>query len=279
MTTTASPTATTSAAPSLTDVLAGPEVPGGPLVLDRSWWSWAGPHGGLLAAVALHAGRALAGAGRTPRSLSAQFLRTVDDGQVRPETHLVREGGASSTVSSVLRGSDGGVVLSSVLTSGRSRGGGEPYGVVDPPRVPPVEDCTPLALPVELVPYGQHFEHRPAAGSLPFAGGERAELVAWVRLRADDPLDSAALTVLVDAMPPALYGVVREPVVVPTVDLTVSYAAGLDEAPLRGWVLVRIATRTAAAGWCVDDSEVWSPDGALLVQARQTRRVLGELTR
>jgi acyl-CoA thioesterase len=261
--------------PSLSDVLAVD----GPLSLDRSWWSWAGPHGGLLAAVALRAGRSLAGPGRTPRALSAQFLRTVDDGHVRPEAELVREGGASSTVSSVLRGADGGVVLQAVLTSGRPRGGGEPYTVVGMPQVPAPEDCTPLALPVELVPYGQHFEHRPAAGSLPFAGGDRAELVAWVRLRADDPLDSAALTVLVDAMPPALYGVVREPVVVPTVDLTVSYASGLDEAPGRGWVLVRIATRTAADGWCVDDSEVWAPDGSLLVQARQTRRVLGELRR
>jgi hypothetical protein len=277
MTTTASPTATTSAAPSLTDVLAGPEVPGGPLVLDRSWWSWAGPHGGLLAAVALHAGRALAGAGRTPRSLSAQFLRTVDDGHVRPETHLVREGGASSTVSSVLRGSDGGVVLSSVLTSGRSRGGGEPYGVVDPPRVPPVEDCTPLALPVELVPYGQHFEHRPAAGSLPFAGGERAELVAWARLRDDDPSTRRA-DVLVDAMPPALYGVVREPVVVPTVDLTVAYASGSTTTP-------------CAAGCSSDRHRARPPTAGASTTARcgrltapccagaQTRRVLGELGR
>ena len=268
-------TMTTTAPPSLSTVLAAD----GPLVLDRSWWSWAGPHGGLLAAVAVRAGSRLAGDGRTPRALSAQFLRTVDDGEVRPEAALVREGGASSTVSSVLRGSDGGVVLQSVLTSGRARGGGQPYSVVGVPEVPGPEDCEPLALPVELVPYGQHFEHRPAAGPLPFSGGDRAELVAWVRLRADDPLDAAALTVLVDAMPPALYGVARTPVVVPTVDLTVSYASGLDEAPRRGWVLVRIATRTAADGWCVDDSEVWAPDGTLLVQARQTRRVLGELAR
>ena len=268
-------TTTATAPPSLSAVLAVD----GPVRLDRSWWSWAGPHGGLLAAVAVGAGRALAGPGRTPRALSAQFLRTVTDGEVRPEARLVREGGASSTVSSVLHGSDGGVVLQAVLTSGRARGDGAPYTVVDMPAVPAPEDCTPLALPVEMVPYGQHFEHRPAAGVLPFSGGDRAELVAWVRLRADDPLDAAALTVLVDAMPPALYGVVREPVVVPTVDLTVSYASGLDDAPRRGWVLVRIATRTAADGWCVDDSEVWAPDGTLLVQARQTRRVLGGLGR
>ena len=266
---------TTTAPPSLTRVLSTP----GPLVVDRSWWSWAGPHGGLLAAVALRSGQALAGPGRTPRSLSVQFLRAVADGVVRPEARLVREGGASSTVSSALRGSDGEVVLQSVLTSGRAGGSGEPYGVVPAPDVPGPDACAPLALPVDLVPYGQHFEHRPATPVLPLAGGDRAELVAWVRFRDDDPLDAAALTVLVDAMPPALYGLARVPVPVPTVELSVSYASGLDEAPRRGWVLVRIATRTAADGWCVDDSEVWAPDGALLVQGRQTRRVLGELGR
>ena len=264
--------------PSLSTVLSA--VPaGGPLVLDRSWWSWAGPHGGLLAALALRAAVPHAGPGRSPRALSVQFLRTVDDGELRPGAELVREGGSSSTVSSVLRGSDGGVVVQAVLTSGRARGGGEPYAVVGMPEVPGPEACTPLALPVEMVPYGQHFEHRPAGGALPFSGGDRAELLAWARLRGDDPLDTAALTVLADAMPPALYGISRTPLVVPTVDLTVSYASGLDEEPRRGWVLVRIATRTSADGWCVDDSEVWAPDGTLLVQARQTRRVLGELSR
>ena len=42
-------------------------------------------------------------------------------------------------------------------------------------------------------------------------------------------------------------------------------------------MLTRIATRTAGDGWCVEDSEVWTPEGRLLAQSRQTRRVLGEL--
>ena len=163
--------------------------------------------------------------------------------------------------------------------SGRARGGGAPYAAVPLPAVPGPEQCAPLALPVEMVPYGQHLEHRPATPALPLTPGPLAELVAWVRLRADDPLDAAALTVLADAMPPALYAITATPVAVPTVELSLAYASGLDEAPRRGWVLVRISTRSAADGWCVDDSEVWAPDGMLLVQARQTRRVLGDVVR
>jgi len=192
-----------------------------------------------------------------------------------PGPALVHEGGSSTVSTSTLRGADGVAAVHAVLTSGRSRGAGAAYSVVPMPEVPGPDDCAPLALPVDLVPYGQHLEHRPATPALPLAGGAVAELVAWAWLRADDPLDSAALTVVADAMPPALYGAATVPVPVPTVELSVSYASGLAEEPRRGWVLV--ATRTAADRWCADDSEVWAPDGTLLVQSRQTRRVLGEL--
>jgi acyl-CoA thioesterase len=128
-------------------------------------------------------------------------------------------------------------------------------------------------LPAELVPFSQHLHVRPATAALPLGGGDDPELVAWVRLVEDVPLDAAALTLLVDAMPPALYGATSTPVAVPTVELSVSF----PESPMaHGWVLIRIATRTASGGWCVDDSEVWDLEGRLLAQARQTRRVLGE---
>lgn len=266
---------TTLASPSLTAVLAAP----GPIRLDRSWWSWAGPHGGLLAALALRSAGRLAGAGRTARALSAQLLRTVDDAPLHASAELVREGGSSSTVASALRDDEGALVVTAVLTSGRARWSGVPYAAVPMPSVAGPESCDRLVLPADLVPFSARLEFRPATPALPLTPGPLAELVAWVRFHDDEPLDAAALTVVADAMPPALYAVTATPVPVPTVELTASYAAGLDEAPLRGWVLVRIATRTAGDGWAVDDSDVWAPDGRLLVQSRQTRRVLGELVR
>lgn len=244
--------------------------------LDRRWWSFAGPHGGLLAALALRRAGALAGAGRTPRALTAQYLTALDEGEVAVTAELVREGGSSSTVAAALRGPDGSAAVTAVLTSGRARSAGASYGVVAPPSAGRWQDHEPFELPVEVVPFAANVELRRVAGT-PMSGGPVAELVAWVRLRGDDPLDTAALTVLADVMPPALYAATTVLVPVPTVELSVSYASGLDEAPLRGWVLTRIATRSAADGWCVDDSEVWAPDGRLLVQSRQTRRVLGDL--
>ncbi len=242
-------------------------------VLDRGWWSWAGPHGGLLGALLLRTAQQLAG-DREPRALSVHYLTAPPEGPVDLTATVLREGGSSAVVRADLHAPDGTLAATAVLTSGRAaRRPTASYDVVAPPPAPPAGQCEPLEIPPELVPFAGHFSYRPV-GPAPLSGGDRAELVAWVRLRADEAYDPAALVVLADVLPPALYGATAVPVPVPTVELQVVLAGG---APVRGWVLSRIATRTAGDGWCVDDSEVWSPDGRLLAQARQVRRVLGEL--
>jgi acyl-CoA thioesterase len=235
--------------------------------LERSWFSWAGPQGGLVSGLCLRAGLPLLGEGRTPRSLTVLLLEPAGEGELEFTASSVRDGGSSAVVAI-----SAGDVARATLVGGRSRGTST-LSAVSPPDVRGPEDCPDLVLPVEFVPFSQHLQFRPATQARPLSGGDQAELVAWVRFVEDAPLDAAALAVLVDAMPPALYGATAAPVAVPTVELTVSFA----EAPeARGWVLLRIITRTASGGWCVDDSEVWDVEGRLLAQGRQTRRVLGE---
>ncbi|MDO9378419.1 MAG: thioesterase family protein [Nocardioidaceae bacterium] len=235
--------------------------------LDRSWWSWAGPLGGLVAGLCLNAGTPSLGEGRVPRSLTVLFLEPAPEGPLELRSTLLREGGASAVVAVEAVGA-----ARATLVGGRSRGDSA-LDTVRPPDVPGPQDCPDLDLPVEFVPFSRHLQLRSATEARPLSGGDRAELVAWARFVEDAPLDAAALAMLVDVMPPALYGATANPVAVPTVELTVSFT----EAPVAtGWVLLRIATRTAAGGWCVDDSEVWDDRGRLLAQARQTRRVLGE---
>lgn len=266
---------------SLSDALA---VRAGRARLDATWSSWAGPHGGLVAALALRQAQVVVG-DRLPRSLHAHFLSPAPLGEVRLAARLLREGGASAVAEVGVSAADGdGPSVFATVVAGRARGPAPAVEAVPAPVVPGPRDCAPLVLPAELVPFSQHFAFRPATDAVPGGGGALAELVAWVRPLADTPLDApfdaaldaAALTVLLDVMPPALYAVGSVPVPVPTVEMSASFT-GVVAAP--GWVLCRIATRQAADGWCVDDSEVWAADGRLLAQARQTRRVLGDLAR
>lgn len=243
-------------------------------VLDRSWWSWAGPHGGLLGALLLRTAQQLSG-DRELRAISVHYLSAPPEGPVELSAALLREGGSSAVVRADLRAPAGTLAATAVVTSGRAAPRRTAsYNDVAPPPAPPPGRCEPLEIPPAFVPFAGRFLYR-LVGPAPLSGGDHAELVAWVRLRTDEPYDAAALVVLTDVLPPALYGAAAVPLPVPTVELHVVLAGG---APVRGWVLTRIATRTAGDGWCVDDSEVWTPDGQLLAQARQVRRVLGELT-
>ncbi len=240
--------------------------------LDRSWWSWSGPHGGLLAALLLRTAGELAGPDRVPRALSVQFLTAPPEGQVELTAEVLRDGGSSSVVRATLVAA-GETTTTATLTSARHRARAGTYSMVPAPNVPGPADCASMQLPVEAVPFSGHLDYRPATPGLPLSGGDVAELVAWVRLKDGGSYDPAALVVLTDVMPPALYAATTVPVPIPTVELSVVLHHGPHA---TGWVLTRIATRTSADGWCVDDSEVWDADGRLLAQARQVRRLLGD---
>ena len=251
---------------SLTDAM---HVSDGTATIDRSWWSWAGPHGGFVAGLCVAASLPLLGEGRVPRSLHVVFLEPAAEGELALDAAVVREGGSSIVVSVAA-----GDAVRATLVAGRPRG--DSVVPAEPlPDVPGPEECEDTPLPADVVPFSQHLRFRFASEARPFASGPEAQLLAWARLVDDVPLDHAALVMLVDAMPPAAYAVAATPVAVPTVDLTVSFT---DAPPARGWVLLRITTRSAAGGWCLDDSEVWSGDGQLLARGRQTRRLLGELS-
>jgi acyl-CoA thioesterase len=239
-------------------------------LLERSWWSWAGPHGGLLASLAVAAAEHH-GDGLPVRELSAQFLAPPAEGAVELETRWLRQGG-SSGVLGVTLGTGSTLALAATVLTGRSRPG-RASAAVAAPAVPGPDDCPPVELPVDLVPFLQHLDFRPANDTALLGGAAQAEFVGWLRLRDGSVSDAQALTLLVDALPPALYAVLTSPVPVPSVALSVQYTDPTS-APISGWVLGRITTRSAGGGWCVDDSDLWSPDGQLLASARQTRRVL-----
>jgi acyl-CoA thioesterase len=266
--------------------------------VPRDWWSWAGPHGGVLAALNLHAAGDAGPAGMTPRALSARFHRAAG-----PEPLVVRSAaerpGASTAIVTTETRQAGTTVLSTVTTLTAPRSGPLRQHV-RPPTPPAPDTCYTFQLPVDFVPFGAHLEIRPAGGALPLTGSDLAEMRAWLRLRAsraiasggtephdrpgpDDrpppdggtlPVDAAVAVVLVDALPPGIFPLLTAPVAVPTVELSVHFHVDLEAAPVDDWVFAVQRNASCSDGWCVDETELWSRDGRLLVQGRQLRRVL-----
>ena len=235
-----------------------------------------GTHGGYLAALGLAAMRARLvgelGEDRPVRALATHFLAPVAD---RPlALHAVVERlGRDAAVCSLRAEQGGALVLVGSATFGASRSGPDHNGS-PAPAVPGPDDCPPLALPRRLAEFARQLEIRPATAARPLAGGERAELVAWMRFRDDRPLDAEAATVLTDALPPALFATWTTPRPVPSAELTVHFGTALDDGPGAGWALVRIRAEHAGSGWAMDDAAVWSHAGRLLALGRQSRRIL-----
>jgi hypothetical protein len=141
------------------------------------------------------------------------------------------------------------------------------------PDVPPPAECRPLIeKPIAEAGVGLLVEHRPARPPIPLTGGDRAEIVVW-RLVEDRPVDALSAAMLADAGPPALYGRLSQYVAMPSTDLTIHFA-DLAAASAGPWVLGVFRTSHAASGYAIEDGELWTEEGRLVLQARQLRRIL-----
>ncbi|MFJ4686776.1 acyl-CoA thioesterase [Streptomyces sp. NPDC088789] len=241
---------------------------------DPRWRSWGGAHGGHVAALALTAVRdRFAGGDRAVRTLTIHFLAPVGAGPLR-FSGATPAAGRRSAACLFTGHQDGTPVVFGTALFGSGRPGPS-YEGHPAPRVPGPGDCPVLEPPGPGAGAGfaGQLEVRPATADRPLAGGERAELTAWVRFTDGRTLDAAAVTTLTDVLPPALYARWRTPRPVPTAELSVHFTDTLTAADDDGWALVRIRTQRADDAWAVDDSAVWATDGRLLALGRQARVV------
>jgi len=244
--------------------------------IDRGWWIVRGPNGGYVAAIVLRAmAEAVGDPARHPRSLTVHYVAPLEEGAARLETRVERRGRSLATCTA------------RVHQDGRLRALG--VGAFSPPwpgptlhdrvapEAPPPEACPPGpsgAAPagLEVPPMIERYEMRWALGHPP-GEAPREEAVAggWIRMREPHVVDAPALAAISDAWVPPIFSRTREPLVVPTVDLTVHFRA---TTPLAGaaaddWVLAVFRTTTLQEGFLEEDGEVWSADGCLLAQSRQ----------
>ena len=207
--------------------------------LDRSWWVQRGPNGGYLAAIVLRAlTETVADPERTPRSLTVHYAAPPGDGASRSRRRSSARAARSPRVGPVRAGRaprrarPGGVLEAAARARvqrpfgpGRPAARGVPApGVRDARRVRPTGDRHPVGEPHRARWAAGHAHGRGAGGAVdPAPGGpRRRHLVA------------SAIT---DAVIPAVFSRMGTQIVVPTVDLTVHFRAGLPapgRAPTTG---------------------------------------------
>jgi acyl-CoA thioesterase len=256
-----------------TDLLAAPV--GERIRVSEELSGFGGLHGGLALALLTSAMGDLVD-GRVLRSATAQFLRPIRN-EAAVRAWVLRHGRVMSATEATAADGDEVHVHASALWG---TGDGTAPATFSPtaPAVPPPDHCPVFTIPPEIVPFGQHVEVRPVGRARPFTGGPTAELVAWIRLVADDqPPDELRMITLIDALAPSYAAVMTAPGPVPTTEITVRPGVALRSAS-SPWVLVQAVTRSASAdGWIDEHIDVWGIDGTHLASALQLRlvRVLG----
>jgi acyl-CoA thioesterase len=245
--------------------------------IPPDWSGWSGPHGGALAAIMTEAASETADPGSAVRACDMRFLGKPAIGKCAL-TATVRRVGRSVQAVDVTALQDREPVASATVVLGPERAD-QPARLQSrtAPDVPGPDACRSADAPREiqmLVPAGAHFDLRPAGGSLPITSAAEARMIAWISLVPELPISPAALIILADALPPGVFPVLQQPLVVPTVQLSVHFPAqanGFVEGP----VLVDVHNVSTAAGWSIDDADIFDIAGTLIAQARQLRRVLG----
>lgn len=256
------------------DALVAPRAAGELLPVDAHWSGFGGAHGGLMVAAL---SRAMQEAADRPlRAVHAELLGGVRPGELAVEASIDRAG-RSVTYASASGVQDAALRLraTAVLGDGASGPLGQRLSAADallhPLSVPPPEELEDWRIEGPALPTVQF---RPATENRPTAG-DRPEFHVWVAIAGDPaPLDPWRLLTLCDAPAPGLFGLVREPFAIPTVELTAQLLPAAHE-PAGRWALARMRTIAAADGWSIDDCELWDEAGRPLLISRQTRRVLG----
>jgi acyl-CoA thioesterase len=246
--------------------------------ISKAWWVVRGPNGGYLAAILVRAlTDAVGDPLRSPRSLTVHYASSPGEGPVGILVRIERTGRSMTTCSCRMEQAGQLVALGlAAFSAGREA---PDLADVTMPAVPPAGSIPVTELPPSLPEIVRRFDQRWAIGEPPgpqTPRAARADTGGWLRLAEPHVTDGAVIAAYADAWIPAIFTRFDQPVVVPTVDLTIHFRVPLPYAALAedDFTLVRFATRVAADGFLEEDGEIWAPDGTLLAQSRQLAAIL-----
>lgn len=248
-------------------------------VVSPRWSIGPYPNGGYLLALAMAAVRRTATL-PDPMAVSAHFLRPSEHAHpCEIEVATVRSGRSHATLEARLA-QDGVERLRAIATLGdlgALTGGGPTAELGTPPDLPPLASCPrdrggARALPNGLVAaIRDRLDVRFDPSTLGFANASpsgRGLMQGWVRLRDGREPDTAALVLLCDCLPPAVFDIVVGGWV-PTLELTVHIRAR----PSPGWLACRFTTTHLRDGYLEEAGEIWDSAGVMVCQSLQFARV------
>ncbi len=253
----------------------GPHVARYEAEVSPYWRAARGPHGGYLAAMLLRALReSVRDPERSPRSLTVHYARSPQPGPVSISVTHEREGRSLSTLSARME-QDGRLMALALAAFSVPWSAPEEIDLRMPDVAPPGEheQWAWIAQAVDrgLAPeFLRQLVVVPRIGEVPFSGSrEPMQVGAWLGLRDEERAhDAIALALFSDSLYPPPFTRLREPMIAPTIDLTIHFRA--SPAPgASGPCFALFACTAVHEGLFESDGVIWAADGTLLAQSRQ----------
>jgi acyl-CoA thioesterase len=229
-------------------------------------------NGGYLMAIATRAMAARCD-GRLLISATGSYLNPASAGPVDVDVEQLKSGRTLSTLRATMsRDGKELVHVTGVFSDPDRPVFDENLVLAEPPDLPPPDRCVPAEPSTTGAPFPPPFVgkvelrlHPEDAGA---AEGNKTGVPlmrGWFRLRDGETVDSHAVVMATDALPPAIFNSDLTVGWTPTIDLTVQVRNPSPE----GWLSCRMATRFVTDGLLEEDGEIWDEAGRPVALSRQ----------
>ena len=248
--------------------------------IPSTWQQGRAAFGGLIAAILYERMATHVDPDASLRSLTVSFVAPAEPGPVETHTDVLRAGRSVTQVEGRLRQGDS-VVVAALASFGAARKSSIEVPSEQAPAMPAPEDSQQLPYIEGVVPeFTQHFDYRIAEGDLPFTGSSSNKFGGWVRFRQPEGAEETQATIshllaLIDAWPPAVLPMLKQPAPASSLTWTVEFIEPLPAQTDVCWWQYLADVEQASDGYGVTQAKLWSNEGRLVAYTRQTVTVFG----
>lgn len=243
----------------------------GTIHLGEDWGQGPWMFGGITTALMMHRLRRRPEiAGRSPRTLTVQFVAPIRADAFEIETEILRVG--RTMAHGQARVVQGGKICSVVTVSfGQLREGDFPsFAAPPPPQLASFDALRPPPFRAAMPKFTQYVDYRFDPELLPYTGADQGRVGGWCKFTGPVREDAAMLMALSDAWPPAVFQMCTQPRLAASVDMSVQLmrefpADALTESVYR----YEAKTIHAGGGFAEEISWVWNEAGEPLARMRQ----------
>lgn len=236
-------------------------------VIPDSWLQGRTVFGGLQAALAVKAMRALVPAEVPLRTLQTTFIAPVPGGEISLRARVLRSGRSATQVEAWLYDGEQPACLN-VAVFGATR----PSAIVRArqSRALPSEGGAELPYIQGVTPqFTQHFQFRWRSGGFPFSGAAEPRTCVEVKFREPETVGESQLIAIADSIPTPGLSVLKRPAMASSLTWTLEILEHEYDTRADGAWLLDAEIVAGRDGYLSHDATVWSPDGRAVALSRQ----------